>query len=92
MEIEVDDSDYVTPISDWDGAAFHIKHQARWDESIYRCYKNPPKNELKRFRFVWKMDSDDERAVKKHAAIHALSLLMNKFDDQFGDMVIKFIH
>ena len=87
FEMEVDDSDYVSAPGNWDGAAFDIKEQKRWDESVYRCYTNPPKAELKkRFRFVWKIDCKEEKAVKKDAAIHALGLLMEKFDDQHRDL------
>ena len=82
----VEGTDYVQSVADWNGNPFQIKSEKEWRESVERCYTKVPSGTLKRFRFVYNIDSDDQREVKTQAAIHAYNWVMDNFDKEFSQI------
>ena len=86
FDFTVHGTDYVIPAPDWNGKPFKIQNQKDWWDSVHRCYTNLPKETLKRFKFVYKMDTEEQTEVKTKAAVHAYSWVMDKFDEEFSDI------
>ena len=81
---DVDETDYVVPPPDWNKNVFRATTQDDWCASIHRCYDNLPKEALKKFKFVYTMDTDKQWEIKTDAAYHALSFILDKFDEDYA--------
>ena len=84
FDFTVDGSDYGIPAPDWNGTLFKIKSQQDWWDSVHRCHTDLPKETLKRFKFVYKMDSEEQTEIKTKGACHAYNWVMEKFDEEFS--------
>ena len=84
FDFTVDGTGYVHPAPDWNGKPFQINTEKEWRGSVHRCYPNVPKETLQRFKFVYNIDSEEQREVKTQAAIHAYNWVMDEFDKEFS--------
>ena len=83
----VEGTDYVQSAADWNGKPFQIKSEKEWRESVHRCYTNVPKETLQRFKFVYNIDSEEQREVKTQAAIYASNWVMEQFEKEYSNVL-----
>ena len=63
-------TDYTSPVS-WSDDCYIFEERDAWDDSVHRCYYNAPRDVLKRYRFVYKIDSSEQSKIKlMQLAVH----------------------
>ena len=90
VDFEVEACDVVDDV-DWDNDDYNVTDQQKWVDSVYRCYDYPPKDQnkkdvLKKYRFCFTPDTEEQREVKTAAAQEAVAFVMDEFDKEYDEV------
>ena len=65
---------------EWASDCYYFEDEEEWKKSINRCYTSVPTKILKRFKFVYMPDNDDQIGAKTVAAEEAFDYVMAQYD------------
>ena len=81
---EVNSVDSAPP-ADWSDSCYVFEQKDAMVESLHRCYYNAPKEDLKRYRFVYGVDSPEQTKIKTDAAGRAFNYTMELYDKNYSN-------
>lgn len=78
----VRNSDYITPV-EWSDEYYRFGDQNTWDDLLHCCLYRKPHEVLKKYKFVYKLNTEDHITIKTDAAVSALDHVIKLYERDY---------